>query len=185
MIGAIIQARMGSSRLPGKVLKELHGKTVLERVVDRVALSELLDTVVVATSDAPIDDEIVKFCTERDINYFRGSEADVLSRYRCCAEAHDLSTIVRVTADCPLIDAEVIDHTIELFHDNKLDYASNTVPPETSRWPDGSDVEVFSIDALRLADEKATLEADREHVTFYFWKNTNGHRQNISYVIHR
>jgi len=171
MIVAIIQARMGSKRLPGKVLMDLNGIPMLQYQVDRVVKSKIIDQVVVATSTLPQDDEIVIFCKKINIAFFRGSENDVLSRYYDAAIKYKVDTIVRITADCPLINPEVIDRTIELFQNNDLDYAGNTVPPESSQFPDGSDVEVFSMQALERANQEATSKEDREHVTFYFWKS--------------
>jgi spore coat polysaccharide biosynthesis protein SpsF len=170
MIVAIIQARMGSTRLPGKVLMDLNGIPMLQYQVDRVVKSKIIDQVVVATSTSPQDDEIATFCKKNNISFFRGSEDDVLSRYYDAAKKYEVNTIVRITADCPLIDPAVIDRTIELFQKNNLDYASNTAPQENSQYPDGSDVEVFSMSALQRADQEATSKEDREHVTFYFWK---------------
>ena len=171
MIAAIIQARMGSTRLPGKVLMDLNGIPMLQYQVDRVVKSKLIEQVVVATSTLPQDDEIATFCKKNNIAFFRGSENDVLSRYYEASVEYKADIIVRLTADCPLIDPAVIDMTIGLFTKNSLDYSVNTVPPATSCFPDGSDVEVFSIQALERANQEATSKEDREHVTFYFWKS--------------
>lgn len=171
MIIAIIQARMGSSRLPGKVLKEINKVPVLKLQIDRVRASSRIDKVVVATSNESIDDKIEKFCVNHKIDCFRGSENDVLARYYHCAVTFRASVVVRLTADCPLCDPSVIDNVINLFFKKNVDYAANTVPPEASHWPDGSDVEVFSFKALETAYIEATLDEEREHVTFFFWKN--------------
>jgi spore coat polysaccharide biosynthesis protein SpsF len=171
MIVAIIQARMGSTRLPGKVLKDVNGVPLLKLMVERVVLSKKIDRVIVATSTLSIDDKIVEFCIKEDIDVFRGSENDVLSRYYECATKLGATVIVRLTADCPLTDPGIIDDVIELFEDEGVDYAANTVPPESSTYPDGSDVEVFSYSALSQAHLKAREQADREHVTFYFWRD--------------
>lgn len=172
MIGAIIQARMGSSRLPGKVLKNVDGMTLLEYQISRIKKSKNINKIIVATTINNIDDEIVDFCKNKDIGYFRGSENDVLSRYYECAKLNKIETIVRITADCPLIDPIIIDKVIDLFRTENADYASNTVPPDTSMWPDGSDIEVFSANSLELANNQAVLAEEREHVTFFFWKNS-------------
>jgi len=171
MIVAIIQARMGSTRLPGKVLMDLNGVPMLQYQVDRVKQSKLIDQVLVATSVLSQDDEIANFCENNNILSFRGSEDDVLSRYYHAAKEYNADAIVRLTADCPMLDPEVIDKTIALFQQDNIDYAANTVPPESSKYPDGSDVEVFSMFALKRAYQEATNEEDREHVTFYFWKS--------------
>lgn len=166
----IIQARMGSTRLPGKVLKEINGEPLLKFMIDRVLGSKLIDKIVIATTVEIKDNPIVSFCKNFNISYYRGSEDDVLDRYYETAKLYDAKTIIRCTADCPLIDANFIDKTIELFINSNVDYASNTCPPDLKKFPDGSDVEVFSFTALERAWKETTDLKDREHVTFYFWK---------------
>jgi spore coat polysaccharide biosynthesis protein SpsF len=173
MIGAIIQARMGSSRFPGKVLKDLDGQKILKFQIERIKKSKSIDSIIVATTLEDHDDEIENFCLDNKIKFFRGEENDVLSRYYQCAKKNNIDTIVRLTADCPLIDPVIIDEVINLFYSESADYASNTVPPSSSSWPDGSDVEVFSFLALERAHKEATKNEDKEHVTFYFWKDKN------------
>jgi len=173
MIVGVIQARMGSARLPGKILKKVNGAALLGYQVERVRKSRLLDKIIVATSVLVKDDVVEKFCKTNNIEYFRGSENDVLSRYYECAQKYNADIVVRLTADCPLSDPKIIDDTIKFYMDTKVDYAANTVPPETSKYPDGFDVEVFSMKALKKAYEKANDSHDREHVTFYFWKYNN------------
>ena len=170
MIGAIIQARMGSSRLPGKVLSKIDGETLLEIQIDRISKAKSLNKIIIATTNLPMDDVINDFCNQHHIDCYRGDENDVLSRYYETAKSHSLSTIVRLTADCPLIDPDLIDQCVVEFLENKVDYFANTVPPKTSLFPDGSDVEVFSFESLERANKEATDILDREHVTFYFWK---------------
>ena len=176
MIVAIVQARMGATRLPGKVLKEIGGTSILEFQIDRIRRSGLVEEVVVATSCEPQDQEIVEYCKFHGINWFVGSENDVLSRYHDCAVERLASTVVRLTADCPFIDPVIIDRVISLRQTSGADFAANTVPPETSDWPDGSDVEVFSMQALSEAHREAKTCAEREHVTFFFWKNIDRDR---------
>jgi spore coat polysaccharide biosynthesis protein SpsF len=167
---AIIQARMGSKRLPGKVLKPLDGKPMLKYQIERVIKARTIDKIVVATSTLDQDDIIYEFCVSENIECYRGSENDVLSRYYGAANKFHATNIIRLTADCPFSDPKVIDAVVDKLITEKLDYAANTVPPETSTFPDGSDVEVFTLNALTKAFKEAVLPADREHVTFYFWK---------------
>jgi spore coat polysaccharide biosynthesis protein SpsF len=170
MIVAIIQARLGSTRLPGKILMEVDGKPLLKYMIDRVQRSKLVDKIVIATTVDKRDNPIVDFCNENGIDVYRGSENDVLDRYYQAAKKYNPKHVVRLTSDCPLIDPVIIDRTIQLFLDSKVDYAANTAPPETSKYPDGSDVEVFSFKNLEKIWMEATDQKDREHVTFYFWR---------------
>tara|TARA_X000000368_G_C23057186_1_gene724570 strand:+ start:5244 stop:5978 length:735 start_codon:yes stop_codon:yes gene_type:complete len=170
MIIAIIQARMGSSRLPKKTLMDIDGTPSLKFMIDRVKKSKLIDKIVVATTNKEEDNEIVNFCYNNNIFCHRGSEDDVLDRYYQTAKEYEAKTVVRLTSDCPLIDPYLIDDTINLFIQKKVDYVANTVPPEVKKYPDGSDVEVFSFKNLNRAWIEAKDIKDREHVTFYFWK---------------
>jgi spore coat polysaccharide biosynthesis protein SpsF len=165
---AIIQARMGSTRLPGKVLKDLGGETVLARVVNRTRRATLLDEVVVATSVLPADDAIVRECERLQVACFRGDEADVLDRYYRAAQRFAADAVVRITADCPLIDPELIDPAIRSCLDQKADYASNSL---VRTYPRGLDVEVFTADALTRAWRAAREDYQRAHVTPYFYQN--------------
>jgi len=173
MIAAIIQARMGSRRLPGKILKKVDGISLLKIQCERVKKSRELNKVIVATSDIHQDDIVEAFCLENEIECFRGEENDVLSRYYHCAKNNDVDVIVRLTADCPLVDPEIIDEVVNIFLEKNVDYASNTVPVESSTFPEGCDVEVFSFEALEKAYQNCRDPHDREHVTFYFWKYEN------------
>jgi len=170
----IIQARMGSTRLPGKVLMEVDGVPLLEIMLSRVKKSKLIDKIIIATSILSNDNQIEEFCQRNGYECFRGSENDVLTRYYECAKNYNADVIVRLTADCPLIDPKVIDELINYYTENRVDYAANTIPPETSKSPDGSDVEVFSFNALERAYKEVKDPEDREHVTFYFWKYDHG-----------
>jgi len=170
MIIAIIQARMGSSRLPKKALMDIDGTPSLKFMIDRVKKSKLIDKIIVATTNKEEDNKIVSFCNNNDFFCHRGSEDDVLDRYYQTAKEYKAKTVVRLTSDCPLIDPYLIDDTINLFKQKKVDYAANTVPPEIKKYPDGSDVEVFSFKNLNRAWIEAKDVKDREHVTFYFWK---------------
>tara|TARA_B100000959_G_C14753451_1_gene530182 strand:+ start:68 stop:814 length:747 start_codon:yes stop_codon:yes gene_type:complete len=171
MIAAIIQARLGSTRLPKKIIKKVNkNETVLEYLVNRLKKSSKIKKIIVATTKNPLDDKIESLCIKKNIFCFRGSERDVLSRYYVCAKKFKVETIIRVTSDCPLIDPKIIDKTINLFNKKKLDYCSNTSPIIKPMWPDGSDVEVFSFNALKKAYLKCHDKHFREHVTFFFWK---------------
>ena len=167
MILAVIQARMGSSRLPGKVLLDLAGRPVLWHGLTRVRQAKLVDKVMIATTDRPGDEPIRRFCLSQGITYFGGSESDVLDRYyqtALAAGAGSGDCIVRITADCPLIDPDVIDMVIDAFLTSGADYVSNVQPPT---FPDGLDVEVFKFTALQKAWREARLPSEREHVTPY------------------
>lgn len=167
----IIQARMGSTRLPGKVMADLVGETVLARCVNRSRRARLLDQVVVATTVETADDEIVAYCKQQDIQYTRGSEADVLDRYFNASKQYNADVIVRITSDCPIIDPWMLDSVVAglLNRISDLSYCSNTIPVRT--FPRGLDVECFTFQALKVAWNEATSESDREHVTPFIWKD--------------
>ena len=167
---AIIQARMGSTRLPGKVLKTIMNKTLLEYQLERVKRSLLIDEIVVATTDKESDNPIVALCEQIGIHVYRGSENDVLSRYYGAAVEFKADIIVRLTSDCPLIDPIIIDQVIQLHLERKveIDYTSNAL---VRSFPRGLDTEVFTFKALQKAHENASLERDREHVTAYIYTN--------------
>ena len=170
MIAAIIQARMGSSRLPNKVLMDIQGKPSLKFMIERVAKSKYIEKIIIATTTDERDKVIVDFCIKNNILFYCGSENDVLDRYYQASKSNDIKTIVRLTSDCPLIDPDQIDKTIDLYFDKAVNYAANAVPPEVKKYPDGSDVEVFSFKDLTRAWIETKDIKDREHVTFYFWK---------------
>jgi spore coat polysaccharide biosynthesis protein SpsF len=165
---AIIQARMGSTRLPGKVLKDIHGQPMLWHVVERTRSAQALDEVVVATTIEPADDVIVTFCREHGVNSFRGSEQDVLDRYYQAADEYDAGAVVRITSDCPLIDPEVVDKTVRAFLLEQPDFASNCVD---RTYPRGLDNEVMTFGALELAWREARQKYQRAHVTPYMYEN--------------
>jgi glutamate-1-semialdehyde 2,1-aminomutase/spore coat polysaccharide biosynthesis protein SpsF len=175
-IVAIIQARMGSSRLPGKVLADIGGDSMLGRVVDRTRLSKSVSSVVVATSTASPDDAIAEFCARRDCAVYRGGETDVLDRYFQAAKAHRADVVVRITADCPLIDPAIIDRIVGAYCKGGCDYASNTL---VCTYPDGLDVEVFSRQALAIAHREARRQSDREHVTPYLRSSRRFRLRNV------
>ena len=164
---AIIQARMGSSRFPGKVLSDLNGHPVLWHVIDRVKRATSIDDIIVATTDSALDDSISRFCEAISVCCFRGSEEDVLDRFYQAAKSLNADIVVRITADCPLIDPEVIDQVVARFQEGDLDYVSNTI---RYTYPEGLDTEVFSFAALETAWREARTPAEREHVTPYLRK---------------
>jgi len=169
-IGAIIQARMGSARLPGKVLMPLVGKPVVQHVVERLTRSKTIDKIIVATSTNEIDDILAKFLKTNGISFFRGDEDDVLDRFYQCAKKFKLDVIIRITSDCPFVDAQLVDEIVNYFltHKGKLDYTANVNPPT---YPDGLDVEVFSFAALEKSWKEAKLQYQREHVTSFIRDN--------------
>jgi spore coat polysaccharide biosynthesis protein SpsF (cytidylyltransferase family) len=164
MIITLIQARMSSTRLPGKVLNLVKGKSVLERVVERVRRARTPQMVAVATTTNPSDDPIERACAALSTLCFRGQEDDVLDRFYVAAKLYGGEAIMRVTADCPLIDPEVIDAVGNLFGRGEHDYVANINPPT---YPDGLDVELFTFAALECAWRAARLRSEREHVTLY------------------
>jgi spore coat polysaccharide biosynthesis protein SpsF len=162
---------MGSTRLPGKVLRDLSGQPMLARVVERLGRASTLDEVWVATSTLAADDPIVALCAARGWPCFRGSESDVLERYFQTAQAAGADAIVRVTADCPLIDPGVVDEVVRAFLARQpgLDYACNFHPRRT--FPRGLDAEILSRQALAICRREATDPATREHVTLYLYQH--------------
>ena len=161
---AIVQARMGSSRLPGKVMAPINGVPMIELLLSRLSKSSLISTIVVATSSDTANRPLVEHIRSLKFACEQGSEADVLSRYVAVASKYAADTIIRITGDCPLIDYRLVDQCIKTFLDEKVDYLSNNYPPT---FPDGLDVEIFTKEALFLADSKSDSPYEREHVTPY------------------
>ncbi|PKP60156.1 MAG: acylneuraminate cytidylyltransferase [Candidatus Altiarchaeales archaeon HGW-Altiarchaeales-2] len=170
-IVAIIQARMGSTRLPGKVLKEVSGKPLLWHVINRVKKAKLIDQIVLATTDKKEDLKLIELASETCIESYAGSEEDVLDRYFQAATKYKADIIVRITSDCPLIDPRVIDKVIKHFLSDNFDYVANANIIKCT-YPDGLDVEVFSYDALKKAFSGAKLTSEREHVAPYIRDHT-------------
>jgi spore coat polysaccharide biosynthesis protein SpsF (cytidylyltransferase family) len=172
MLAGIVQARMGSTRLPGKVLMPLGGgpagekRAVLACVVERLRRVPAFDSVMVATSELPADDAVVALCAQIGVPCHRGSESDVLDRFHGAASRVGASAVVRITADCPLLDPAVVQRVVDEFTvaAGAADYVSNINPPT---YPDGLDCEVFSFAALERAWKEARLRSEREHVTLY------------------
>ena len=168
MILAVLQARSSSTRLPGKVLKPILGRPMLERQIERILRSKLIDKLVVATSSEAEDGVIADLCRGINVPCFRGSLDDVLDRFFQAARTYAPEYVVRLTGDCPLADPQVIDDVINFCRKGGYDYASNTLSPT---YPDGLDVEVCKFDALERVWRDATLRSQREHVTPYFYQN--------------
>ena len=164
MILAILQARFSSSRLPGKVLKSILGKPMLLHQIERIQNSKRIDKLVVATSIEKSDNVIEEICLDNDIEVFRGSLDNVLDRFYQCAKLYNPEHIVRLTGDCPLVDWQAIDQTIQYHVKGKYDYVNNRSKPA---FPDGLDVEVITYSALKSACDNAVLPSEKEHVTLY------------------
>ncbi|MFH1645372.1 MAG: glycosyltransferase family protein, partial [Candidatus Omnitrophota bacterium] len=170
MVAAIIQARMSSTRLPGKVLMLINGKPMLMYMVERVLAALSIDKVIIITSTDSSDDPIAQLCEKNKFLLYRGSLEDVLERYYQAAVYYKVDTVVRLTADCPLLDPDMIDKVVAVYKEGKYDYVGNTIPPKWS-VPVGMDVEVFSFEKLAQLSREVKNRTDREHVTFYLWKN--------------
>ncbi|MEI7988048.1 MAG: glycosyltransferase family protein [Chloroflexota bacterium] len=176
---AIIQARYSSSRLPGKVLLSIGEKPMLAWVVERTRRAQLVDEVVVATTTDETDDAVAEMCNQHGYPCFRGSLFDVLDRYYQTALFFKADTVVRITADCPLIDPFEIDHTLEVFLQCKADFAANRLPPPFRRtYPIGLDTEVCSFAALAYAWQKADKPYQREHVMPFIYEDAVANQQN-------
>ena len=170
MIGCIIQARMDSTRLPGKAMKKINGKTqMLKFQLNQLKFSKCIEKLVVATTNLESDNIIADFCKKNHLEYFRGQSNDVLDRYYQCAKKINFSIIVRITSDNPLIDPKIVDNIIDMFINSECDYLSTD--PKT--YPLGFAVEVFNFKSLEKAWKEAKLPSEREHVTPYLFKNKN------------
>lgn len=168
MVVVIVQARMGSTRLPGKVLLPVGGRPLLSYQLERLRNCRRADRIVVATSDLPADDAIAAFCERESTAAVRGPELDVLARFALAAQGSGADTVVRVTADCPLLEPALVDQAIKAFSAGDCDYLSNMQPPS---WPYGMAVEVMTRRALDEAAAEARDPAEREHVTpFLYWR---------------
>jgi len=165
---AIIQARMGSTRLPGKVLRPIAGQPMIDHVVTRARHIPGIDHVGVATSTSDGEAPLIAHLESENIPYIRGSEQDVLTRYVQAAHAFGADRVMRITSDCPLLDPAVSERVLKTFDSEECDYASNTME---RTWPRGLDTEVLTVAALRDADDRATTKADREHVTRHIWRH--------------
>ena len=168
-IVALIQARMGSTRLPGKVLMKSCNKTLLSHLIERLKYSKLIDKIVVATTTDSRDEQIILNCQKENILFFRGSEKNVLERFTNAAKKFSADIVVRITADCPLIDYEIVDYAINFFLENypKYELVTNRFP---LTFADGLDVDVMSFESLISANKNALDEKYKEHIVPYFWE---------------
>lgn len=174
---AVIQARMGSTRLPGKVLRRILDRPVLDHLVERLSRVAEIDSIVIATSNKEVDDQIAQFCSASSIPHSRGSENDVLDRFYQAALELKARTVLRITGDCPLIDPDLVSQLVELYHSGNYDYCGIATGAgvanmgEIKRFPDGLDAEVMSMEILKTAWEEATALQHREHVTPFIWQH--------------
>jgi spore coat polysaccharide biosynthesis protein SpsF len=168
-IGVIVQARMNSTRLPGKILMDLCGKTVLEQLICRIENSVYKPEIIIASTINPKDDVLENLCFKNNYKLFRGSEEDVLSRYYLCAEKYNFDIIVRVTSDCPLYEYRLLDEMLKFFLASDYDYISNFFQKRT--YPRGLDTEIFRFSALNQAFNEAKEPSCREHVTPYIYQS--------------
>ena len=165
----IIQARLGSTRFPGKILKKLGKTTLIEMIVKRLSKSKIIDKIVVATTSSQVDKKLIKFLKKKEISVFSGDEKNVLSRFFHLAKRYKPTHVVRVCGDCPFSDYKILDKMIKIAKTKNYDYISNTNPPT---FPDGFDLEIFTIKALKNAKLKAKSNYDKEHVTPYIIRNS-------------
>ncbi len=171
----VIQSRMGSTRLPGKVMMPLAGKPLLYRMHERVAASELSGNIIIAATKEETDVPIIELCEENNLNYYRGHSTDLLERHYKAAKIFNADVVVKIPSDCPLIDPNIIDKVIKYFIDNfpKYDFVSNLHP---ATYPDGNDVEVMTMKAIEDAWQNAKLPLEREHTTPFLWENPDKFR---------
>jgi glutamate-1-semialdehyde aminotransferase/spore coat polysaccharide biosynthesis protein SpsF (cytidylyltransferase family) len=172
----IIQARYNSTRFPGKVVKKIYNNTILEILIKRLSKSKHISKIIVACSNHPNDKEIINICDKLGIDHFSGSETNVLDRFYKAAKKYKSKNILRITADCPLIDYQIVDEVINNFFLKKVDYASNTNPPT---FPDGFDVEIFKYSALKDAFKNSNLSYEKEHVTPFIINNKKFKKFNL------
>ena len=186
MTSAIIQARLGSTRLPGKVLKSLNGKPLIEQIINRLKYCKNIDNIVLATTTNEVDDKLASWCKENNVSCFRGDENNVLKRYYDAATQYKSDIIIRITADDPFKDPKVIDSVIDLLKTENLDFAFNNNPPS---FPEGLDTEVFTYSAIKKAAVAETTDFEKEHVTQYFYHNPQifkcknlSYKENVSHI---
>jgi len=168
---AIIQARMGSKRFPGKMMAKLGSQPIIEWIFNRVKMSSKLDDIVLATTNLQEDAVLVNYADNYGINVYRGSELNVLKRFADAAKIYEANIIIRICADNPFIDPNEIDRLIKYYNTNSCDYAFNHQNKINSKYADGFGAEIFSVDVLKQILEKAISKENKEHVTQYIWEN--------------
>lgn len=167
-IVTVVQTRMGSTRLPGKIMMPVLEKPLIYRMMERLMSSRLIGTIVIATTEAPSDDLIEDLCRQYSWNCFRGNENDLLDRHYRAAQSYDAEVVLKIPSDCPLIDPSIIDKGITFYLNGDFDYVSNLHP---ASYPDGNDVEIMSFNALETSWKEANRALEREHTTPYIWEN--------------
>jgi len=167
---AIIQARIGSTRLPYKMMLSLHGKPIIEWVIRRVQKSKLLDDIIVAIPESEDNDVLAKYIVDLGVHIFRGSENNVLNRFYESVKDKNTTQIVRVCADNPLVDGKEIDNLISFYKENSYDYVYNHIP-KNNLYPDGLGAEIISFDLLKHMNDVVTLQHQKEHCLLYIWDN--------------
>ena len=172
---AIIQARMGSKRFPGKMMAKLGGYPVLEWVVSRVSKSKKIDQLVVATTTSNKDDQITEYSKRLGVEFYRGSESNVLNRFVCASKKYEADLVVRICADNPFVDAAEIDRLIDFYNKNQCDYACNHRDEFSCQYPDGFGGEILSFDLLKKIELTVNDEAEREHVTLHLYNNQSSY----------
>ena len=171
-VTAVVQARIGSQRLRGKVLKKINNKETILLLLKRLSLAKEIDKIIVAIPKKKEDDPLYKILKKNNFLVFRGSEKNVLKRYYDCAKKFDLKNIIRITGDCPLIDPKLVDYLVNIFKKNKFDYVTNRgLVNESRTFADGMDVEIFSFKSLKIANSNVISSFDKEHVTEYFLRS--------------
>ena len=167
----IIQARTGSKRYPKKILAKIDQRNVLEFLIDRLLKTFSKNKIIIATTKFKRDNIICNISKKKKLKFYRGSENNVLNRYLNCAIKFKAKNIARITSDCPLIDPKLLQNMKKFFFAKKLDYLANTYPPAKSKFPDGSDIEIFKFKSLQKISMLSKKKEDKEHVTHLFWKN--------------
>lgn len=173
----IIQARMSSERLPGKIMREIQGLPIVEITYKRISRSKKLNKVIIATTNNSNDDLLCEYLNKKKIDFFRGDENNVLKRFYSLAKKYEPKNIIRITSDCPLVDYRMLDEMIDYYELKKLDYYSNCWPPT---FPDGVDIEIFTYKSLIETFKSAKSKHDKEHVTTYIKKNIKFKKDNYT-----